>query len=231
MTYLIYQRVSTDKQDVKTHIKSCLTYAECQVDYESHEIVEEQDTSSRLPIEKRLGLSQMLSKIKKGDKVIIYRLDRLSRDIVEMVTICRQIRSLGAEIFSLSEGVVQDWMLGIFGSLAQKEKEDIAIKTRDKMQNMKKNNERVGHIPFGYCLLEDIKRTRDNKDQKIYLQENVREILVLKEMDKLRHLGKTYREISAHLNKEGLFNRDGRPWNHVSVSRVYKGFLARHQKS
>jgi DNA invertase Pin-like site-specific DNA recombinase len=199
--------------------------------YTDHLIFEDPETSSALPIKKRPGLVTMLDEIKKKDVGVIARLDRLSRDIIEMVQICREIRKKGANFFSLAEGCVEDWMLGIWGSVAQKEREAIGEKTRNAMLAMKRNNERVGHIPFGYCLVEDIRRTKENKDQKIYLQENPKEILVLKEMNKLRHLGKTYREMAYHLNKEELFNRDGKPWNHVSVSRVYKGFLARHQKN
>src|SRR5690606_32515627 len=131
----------------------------------------------------------------------------------------------------LAEGIVADWMLGIFGSLAQKEKEDISIRTKKAMNSMSERGERVGHIPYGFKLLKDIKRTSENKGEKILITENPEEILVLKEMQKLRADGETFRQMAKSLNSMGLVNRDDRPWNHSSVSRVFKNSIVRFQRN
>jgi len=231
MRYLIYLRVSTDQQEVAHQATHCVAYVQCQHNYTDHLVYEDPDTSSRLPIKDRIGLCKMLEDVTKGDTVVVAKLDRISRDIVEMVNICRDIRNKGAEILSLAEGIVADWMLGIFGSIAQKEKEDVSHRTKKTMSSMRERKERVGHIPYGFKLLRDIKRTKDNKSEKILIIENPDEILVLKEMQKLRAKGETFRQMAQSLNSSKLFNRDSRPWNHSSVSRVYKNSIVRFQRN
>jgi DNA invertase Pin-like site-specific DNA recombinase len=191
---------------------------------------EDPDTSSRIPFDQRTGLCQMLEAIKRNDVVVIARLDRLARDTAELIKICRMIRKKGADFYSIAEGKVDDWLLGIMGSIAQREVQSIRERTSFALQAMSRRGERVGHIPYGYRLQKDIKRTSENRNQRILLEENPQELMTLKEMSRLRADGLSYRKMAEALNKSGFRNRDGQIWSRSAVDRCYSGWIKRRQE-
>jgi len=229
MRYLIYHRVSTEEQDIEKQNTNCLEFISKQPEQGAIVIFSDPDTSSGLPLKKRPGVCDMLEAVKKKDLVVVAKLDRFSRDTLEMIQICRAIRARGADFYSLAEGTVEDWMLGIWGALAQKERQNIRERTKSGLAALKNTGQRVGHIPYGYKLVEDIKRTKENRKEgvKIMITENPAEIAVLKEMERLRADDIPYRQCAQLLNDRGYRNRDGQPWTHNAVCRVYKGFNKR----
>ncbi len=222
MRYIIYIRVSTDMQDISTQRDNCIEYINSIKDKPA-QIIEFQDpeVTTRIPMANRKGLQSMLEFIKKGDVVITPKLDRLSRDIIEMVTIHRLIVSKGGRVYSLFEQETEDWMLGIFGSLAQKERSDISQRIKASLRAKRLRGERVGHIPYGYMLTKKIKRTDENKGEAIMIKENLEEIEVLVEMERLRGLGVSFRKMATLMNEGGYRNRDGQPWTHSAIARVW----------
>jgi DNA invertase Pin-like site-specific DNA recombinase len=68
----------------------------------------------------------------------------------------------------------------------------------------KMKNEWFGQAPYGYSILSDIKGSRKVNTRLI---ENPEEQEVLKQMKKLRELGKSYSEIAEFLNKDGIPTR------------------------
>ena len=222
MKYSIYARVSTDKQDTIAQEENCVAYVNrVNLDDQKYLIYTDPDTSSKLPISKRLGLKKMLDELKKGDVVVTYKLDRLSRDIIEMVTIYRQVVSKGAKIYSIAEPNIEEWMVGIFGSIAQKERENTSQRIIATFKAKRANGERVGHIPYGYMLLKEIKRTEENKHEKILLKPDPTEMEVLQYMIQLRKERATFREIARILNEQGYKNRGDKIWWHSAVARIY----------
>lgn len=230
MRYIIYQRVSTDKQDVENQLHHCINYIKACPDYTSHLLFEDPDVSASLAMEKRPGIMQLLETVRSGDRVVIAKLDRLSRDTPEMINICRMIRKKGAEILSLCEGRIEDWMLGIFGAIAQKEREDIILRTKNALSKKKANGERTGHIPYGYRLVQDIKRTKENKHIEIKLIESQEELRVLREIASLRASKVSYVDMAFILNKKKMYNR-GSPWSKSALCRVYNNHLKRQKMS
>lgn len=53
----------------------------------------------------RKGLKQALACIRRGDKLAVWRIDRLGRSIVPILTIIERLEKRGASVISLSEGV------------------------------------------------------------------------------------------------------------------------------
>jgi DNA invertase Pin-like site-specific DNA recombinase len=223
--YLIYQRVSTNMQDISTQKDRCVEYVENKGG--QWRLFQDEDVSSRIPLEKRWGLVEMLQSVKKGDVVVTAKLDRLSRDIIEMVEIHRRIRDKGGKVHSLAEPNIEDWMLGIFGALAQKERENTSERITASLQAKAARGERAGHIPYGFQLAKEIYRIssgkKQNKGVPIMLKENPEEMLVLKEMARLRFEKVPYRRMAQILNDRGFRNRDGQRWTVAAVHRVYTG--------
>lgn len=215
MRYIIYLRVSTDRQDVEMQNHHANNYIN--LVNEGSEVItfSDPETSSRTPMANRQGLQAMLKGLKKGDVIVTFKLDRLSRDIIEMVTIHRLIESRGCKIYSIGEPNIESWMLGIFGSLAQKERENISQRTKAALASKKAKGERLGHVPYGH-----------RANNKGFLEVDISEAEILKRMYNLRLEGMTFRQIAETLNNEGHCNREESPWTHGATSRVYKNYLA-----
>lgn len=212
MTYIIYTRVSKEEQDVTTQEQLCKNFIE-QIEQGNpyrYQLFSDPDVSSGLPMEKRPGLVAMRKVLRKGDKVVVFKLDRLSRDIIEMVTLYREIKSKSCEIHSLSEST-DEFTVGLMGVLAQKERADISLRTKAKLNVKKQRGERIsGHLPYGFSLAED----------GIQLVPESAEQTVLALMCQLFDEGRSYRLIGKILNSQGYKNRQGNPFQTMSIYRI-----------
>lgn len=220
MRYLIYLRVSTEKQDEEMQRHHCMNHIRA-VNRDNAPIIEyvDPDVSSRVKMDKRPALSLMLQDIRKGDVVVTFKLDRISRDIIEMVTIYRLVRDKKAQVYSISEPNIEEWMLGIFASFAQKEREDISMRTKAKMQELKSKGVRLGKVPYGQRL-----------DAEGRIEADPEEAAILKKMYSYRMKKQDFRTIAARLNADGLYNRPTKkrahvPWTYGAVGRVYANYL------
>ena len=158
MKYMIYQRVSTDSQQVATQQNECLNYIKSIESGKNfkYNIFSDPETSSSVKMHKRKGLQEFLSSLKEGHKVVVFKLDRLSRDVVEMVTIYRKIKEKKCSIFSLHDpDCDNEFIVGLMGVLAQKEKKDISDRTKASLRLKKQRGERSGTLPFGYGLCSE----------------------------------------------------------------------------
>lgn len=82
----------------------------------------------------RPGLDAMLSRLREGDEVVVPSLSRLGRSLADLMTLVDRLRNMGVEVSFLSEGfdtrtVTGRAMLGVFGALAEMEREQIAERT------------------------------------------------------------------------------------------------------
>lgn len=214
MKYVIYLRVSTDKQDVAMQEKACMDYIKNKVGGKRYEleIFSDPDTSSRIKMDKRPGLIAMLSSLRRGHQVVVYKLDRFSRDVIEMVTIFRMIRDRQCRIHSLNDsGCDDEFTVGLMGVLAQKEREDISIRTKSAMSLKRKRGEKLGgDVAFGFQVEKDGKTLKENPEEQ----------KVLQKMCSLYDMGLSYRGICFQLMDAGHFNREGRPFKPMSVYRI-----------
>lgn len=236
MKYVIYSRVSTEEQEVESQEEDCLQYIK-QISNSKeykYEIFSDPETSSRVKMENRENLMNMLNSLRRGDQVVVWKLDRLSRDVIEMVTIHRLIKSKQCTIHSLNDSNADDeFMVGLMGVLAQKERADISVRTKSHLKRkLAKNERRSRFIPFGQQLDEVNLIEIKKKDKKAELKpglllENTDEQLVLLKMLSLFDQGLSYRQIANSINAEGYTNRVGNPFQHNSIYRI----LLRHGRS
>ena len=89
-----YARVSTLEQDNSLQI-SALRHAMCDV------IIEEK----RSAIKHRPMLEKALSGLKRGDTLVIYKLDRLARSLSHLLQIIEHLNQCGAHLKSLTEPI------------------------------------------------------------------------------------------------------------------------------
>lgn len=84
----------------------------------------------------RKGLSKCLNTLKKGDTLVVWRLDRLGRSMPHLVSVITELKERGIHFKSIHDGVIDtttasgDLVFNIFAALAQFERELIRERTR-----------------------------------------------------------------------------------------------------
>lgn len=112
-----YARVSTDDQTLDLQ-RDALKSAGCERIYE--------DTSSGTKAD-RPGLKDALGQLRRGDTLVVWRLDRLGRSLKDLILRTEELQELGVGLHSLHEHIDTDSASGqlifhIFGALAQFER-------------------------------------------------------------------------------------------------------------
>jgi DNA invertase Pin-like site-specific DNA recombinase len=104
MTIYGYARVSTLHQDLEVQIQA-LKQEGCQ------EIFEEKFTGTKVD---RPEFNKLLNKLKKDDKLIITKLDRLARNKKEGIQIIEELFKKNVKVHVLNVGLLEDTTMGNF---------------------------------------------------------------------------------------------------------------------
>lgn len=123
-----YARVSTQEQDLSLQLDA-LEKAGCK----KSEIFVDKTSGSKT---ERVGLQKCLEEIKSGDTLVVWRLDRLGRSMIHLVTLIEDllIRQIGFK--SICDGAIDtttasgEFVFNIFSSLAQFERRLIQERTK-----------------------------------------------------------------------------------------------------
>ena len=215
-----YLRVSTDQQvesglGLEAQQNAISDYAK-KIGCEVSDIYRDEGISGSLSLEKRPGMLNAISILKKDDILVVAKRDRLGRDPLVVAMIESAIARKGARIVSAAgEGtenndpssILMRRMIDAFG-----EYERLIIKARTKsaLQAKKGKGQRVGHIPYGYRLADD----------KIHLVPDTKEQDTLNHIKELRSNGISIRAAAAVLNEKHILNRGAARWNHASLHRI-----------
>lgn len=133
-----YARVSTQDQDNTAQIAE-LKSAGCEL------IFEEKASGSRW---ERPELHRLLGQLRKGDVVVVWKLDRLSRSLKDVITLMEKIELASAGFQSLTEAIDTTsaggrMMMQIVGSFAEFERAMLRERTRNGLDAARKEG-RVG---------------------------------------------------------------------------------------
>jgi len=228
MKYLIYLRVSTEEQDVETQKQMCMDKIQ-NIHPDGRykvKLFTDHAVSSGVQMDKRTELQNMLHEVKKGDTVIVYKLDRLSRDVIEMVTIHRLIvKTLGAHVISLNDPYSDEFSVGLMGLIAQKERDTIKLRTKDKLANKKFKGERYSRfLPYGFAMHETktvgIKVNGEIIQKRGILIPLHHEQQAIVLMLQMHENGYSYQEICKSLTLLGYKNREEKPFQKMTVYRI-----------
>lgn len=123
-----YARVSSAGQSLELQVEA-LTAAGCTKVY--------QEKESGKSTDKRVQLAMALEHLREGDELVVTRLDRLARSVVDLYQIVSQIRDAGASFSCLQQGAIDTatpsgkMMLGLLGVVAEFEREIILERQRE----------------------------------------------------------------------------------------------------
>lgn len=218
MKALGYVRVSTDEQaregisldNQKAKIESYCTLH----DLELVGIVEDAGKSGKDL--NREGIQQLMELVKKHrtHAIVVYKLDRLSRRVIDTLTLIELFQKHSVAFHSLTESIdtssaLGKFFLNVMASLAQMERDLISERTKDALQHKISKNERAGQIPYGWILSSDGKTLMPVSEQ----QET---ISLIKD---LHSQGCSYRSICRELEKNG-YEPVGAKWHHQSIKNI-----------
>lgn len=166
----------------------------------------------------RPALWQMIEKLHINDIVLVYRLDRLARDVFLSHVIENAVTAKGATIQSaMGEGTWGDspsdrLTRQILQALAEYERKVISARTSIAMRRHQENGRIMSYIPkYGWRKVDEKKVERD-----MYEQDQITRILDLRTKGEL-----SFSLIAKQLNSEGLLRR-GKPWIATSVFHIWK---------
>lgn len=135
-----YARVSTEEQNLDLqHDK--LNAAECD------HIFDDRGVSGA--VADRPGLSAALDHVRKGDVLVVWKLDRLGRSLSFLIALIDELRERGADFHSLSDGIDTTTAGGqlvfhIMGALAEFERALIVERTKAGMEAAKQRGKHLG---------------------------------------------------------------------------------------
>ncbi len=121
-----YARVSTLDQNLELQIDA-LKGAGCEMIFS--------EKISGKSKDERLEIKNMFSKLRKGDTVIVWKLDRLGRSLIDLIDLVSQMSRLGVHFLSIHDNINTQTATGrftfnIFASLAEFEREIIKERTK-----------------------------------------------------------------------------------------------------
>lgn len=228
MKYVIYLRVSTKEQDLRTQEQKCLKFLKGMDSGEFQYVIFTDSITSKKPLEKRKGLNDALNALERGDVLVGQRVDRLARNELEAHKIKEFLLTNKIGIMMIDQpGITDPLIFSIYAAVAAKEVSLLRERIKDKLWAKKERNERTGKVPYGFTLdKESLISVNGQNKQKVQkpglLVEDPSEQLILGQMTTLFDQGLSYRRICEVLTDLGYRNRVKQPFQANSIYRILR---------
>jgi len=222
MKAALYLRVSTDEQvkgySLDVQKEYLLEYVE-RKKWKLYKIYSDKGVSGSS--QDRPELKKLLSdaREKKFDVVVVYKLDRFSRDLGDIKAIVEELQSIDISFESatepeLSGDASNNLIFHILGSFAQFERERIIERVIPGMiKGVKQGNwQGARYAPYGYCY---------NKKEKL-LEIDPKAAEIVKTIYTMYLLGKSTSEITAYLYRKGYKTQTGIKFHSKLVCDILK---------
>jgi site-specific DNA recombinase len=217
---IIYSRVSIDKQaldgiGLDVQKSKCEDYIKSE-DYELIGSFSDKGKSGK-SLEGRDGLEKAIKLAKKHKGVIvIYSLSRLSRSMLDTLTVINDLDKKDVGVASVTEKIDTKSSCGRFqfyvmSALNQLQREQISENTKNAMQQLKAEGKRYSTFAdYGYKH-KNGKLVEDKKEQQI-----------LNFIVKSRASGIKLKDIANELSLKGMFTRKNTPFQVAGLSRLLR---------
>lgn len=215
----LYPRVLTDDQvregfsldEQEKEMKKLCMYK----NYQIYKVYREEGVSAKNM--NRPKFQEMMRDLKDGkiNRIIVYKLDRLTRSIQDLEVICKLIEKYHCSLDSVSEEINTDTAMGVFfirmtTILAQLEIERTSERTKFGLKGAAKNGHFCGKAPIGYRKI--------NKELVIDDLESE----VVKEIFDDYVNGLSVCTITKKLNNKNALNRN---WRTTTIDRMLSNYI------
>ena len=160
----IYARVSTDRQSTESQLSTLRAYLEKRSWTLFKEYIDTGFTGSNT---KRPVFNEMIADAKKRsfDVLLVYKLDRLSRSLKDLITTLDELQALEIDFVSYDNGLDTTTPTGrllfhVVGAVAEFEKELIRERVKAGLNNARSKGKRLGRPPIPSLKLEEAKALR-----------------------------------------------------------------------
>lgn len=143
MRQLGYTRVSTSNQDAQLQLDALLS-----VGVQKRDVFADVTSGSKTAIE-RPGMRRLLEYAEEGDTVVVWRVDRLGRSLIDVLNTVNLLRERGVQVRSISDGIdpatsTGRLMLNMLATLAEYERELIVERVNAGIAAARQNGTRFG---------------------------------------------------------------------------------------
>jgi len=160
----IYARVSTDKQSLSQQIDACERF----IRYKDLNLIKTySDTGSGKSYKDRPQFAELINELRlmRYDGVVVFRLDRLFRNVVEAVNFFQEWSNRGIGIYSISESLDTSTAIGramqnIILVLAELERENIIEATTQRLHELKLQGVKLGRPTLSSYQINKISKLR-----------------------------------------------------------------------
>lgn len=154
MRHLGYTRVSTAAQDAQPQVDALVGAG-----VQKRDVFSDVTSGSRTAIE-RPGMKRLLDYAEAGDTVVVWRIDRLGRSLLDVLSTVNLLRGQGVKIQSVSDGIDPEttsgrMMLGMLATLAEYERELITERVNAGIAAAKANGTRFGRPPVDPAVIAE----------------------------------------------------------------------------
>lgn len=149
--------------------------------------------------------------------LVIYSLERLSRDMLTLLSFERLLSEYDLELHTVQGAVdtstPQGWMsFAMNAFMGEMERRQVKYRTKAAMQYKKSQSAVVGSVPYGF--------SRDGE----MLIENSEEQAVIARVNTMYTNGLKLADIARSLAASGIMTRTGKPFDHAQIKRIIKGY-------
>ena len=161
--------------------------------------------------------------VRRGDEIIVWRVDRLSRNIVLFMQWLEDLRKRGIEIKSQVEKLsYSKQRLEFIQKIVDAQKEAEALGQRIKLsykQKRERGDDRIGGLPYGYKYHRLMNSQGTQVVRKAVVAHRNEQSLLAR----IFASKDSASEIAEQLNSGGIFKR-GRKWNRAMILRIRKSY-------
>ena len=146
MRLLGYTRISTAGQDAQLQLDALVGAGVQKRDVFSDV------TSGSKTAKQRPGMRRLLEYAEDGDTVVVWRIDRLGRSLLDVLATVNHLRDRGVKVRSVSDNIDPEtssgrMMLGMLATLAENERELITERVNAGIAAAKQNGTKFGRPP------------------------------------------------------------------------------------
>ena len=214
-----YIRVSTEKQvnegmSLETQKERIESWCETN-GYELVQVFMDAGISGK-SMNKRPGVQQAVSAIKKGVALVSYSMSRLARSTVDAIKISEVIAKKKGDLVLIADNIDTTTATGramfkIMAVMAELERELISERTVAGLQYMKRHNlNYTNQTPYGFEAIE-------GKLVQVKLEAEV-----VAEIQASRATGSTLQSIANNLNSRGIPTKTGKQWQPATLHLLLK---------
>jgi DNA invertase Pin-like site-specific DNA recombinase len=138
-----YTRVSTPNQDAQSQLDALVSAG-----VQKRDVFADVTSGSRAAAE-RPGMQKLLGYAERGDTVVVWRVDRLGRSLIDVLNTVNLLRERGIQLRSVSDGIdpatsTGRLMLNMLATLAEYERELIVERVNAGIAAARQNGTRFG---------------------------------------------------------------------------------------